>query len=425
MRFPLWLGCALAALLLLNAAAAVSVLHPPQFTAVLDPSQINPDSGAAYTARVPAGNFVFKVEGDEGSPARSTLRLFEGSTELKPAHTLHDEIRQKGGGRFSHWGEGLYFSTSDGSDPRRNGRTYSLTASGALNANLMIALAVLDLIGLAALRVVLIRRYGASVAHIVPANAAPILSPLALAALVTVAAFGIAWACGLTYRTNDDPDMRAIVEGLVTGVPSEFAFYLNVGAGLVLRALYGIAPQVSWYDFLIAGGSASGALLLLIALLRLCRMRAEAIFVALLALIVFTGLFRSLQFSAAAILLAGGAVALLASLAFRPPVSNARLRIGVAAAALAFLCGSLIRFEAAFLAAALVAPILLLWTRQRIMALRMPLVGLAIGIVLAISGKAFDVAWYRFTPGWENVQAEKRARLRVSEYLHADLVAGA
>ena len=51
----------------------------------------------------------------------------------------------------------------------------------------------------------------------------------------------------------------------------------------------------------------------------------------------------------------------------------------------------------------------------------MPLVGLAVGIVLAISGKAADVAYYRFTPGWENFQAEKSERLRVSEYLHADL----
>ena len=51
MRFPLWLGCALAALLLLNAATAVAVLRPPQIATVLDPSEMVPDSGAAYTAR--------------------------------------------------------------------------------------------------------------------------------------------------------------------------------------------------------------------------------------------------------------------------------------------------------------------------------------------------------------------------------------
>ena len=213
------------------------------------------------------------------------------------------------------------FLHPDGTDPRRNGRTYSLSVTATFNATLLVALALLDLICLAALRLVLIRRYGRSVAHIVPGNAVPVLSPLALAALVTVAAFGIAWFCGLTYRTNDDPDMRMIAEGLLARRPSEFVFYLSIIAGLVLRALYSVAPQVPWYDLLIAAGTAAGGFLLLTALLRLCRPRTEAIFVALLGLIVFTGLFRNLQFSAAANLLAGGAVALLASVAFRPPAS--------------------------------------------------------------------------------------------------------
>ena len=38
----------------------------------------------------------------------------------------------------------------------------------------------------------------------------------------------------------------------------------------------------------------------------------------------------------------------------------------------------------------------------------MPLIGLAAGIVLAVSGQAFDIAYYRFSPGWESSQAEKR-----------------
>ena len=62
-------------------------------------------------------------------PGQSTLQLYEDGKELGPAHSLHDDIRSAGGGRFSHWGNGLgngcvIFSTSDNSDPRRNGRTY-------------------------------------------------------------------------------------------------------------------------------------------------------------------------------------------------------------------------------------------------------------------------------------------------------------
>jgi hypothetical protein len=29
-------------------------------------------------------------------------------------------------GRFSHWGDGLHFSASDNSDPRTNGRSYTI-----------------------------------------------------------------------------------------------------------------------------------------------------------------------------------------------------------------------------------------------------------------------------------------------------------
>jgi hypothetical protein len=57
---------------------------------------------------------------------RSSLRLFEDGFELGPPHSLHDGIAAHGGGRFSHWGRGLMFSSSDGSDPRSSGRTYRI-----------------------------------------------------------------------------------------------------------------------------------------------------------------------------------------------------------------------------------------------------------------------------------------------------------
>jgi hypothetical protein len=41
-------------------------------------------------------------------------------------------IRNLGRGFFSHWGKQLYFSTSDNSDPRINGRNYSLKHINAL-----------------------------------------------------------------------------------------------------------------------------------------------------------------------------------------------------------------------------------------------------------------------------------------------------
>ena len=56
----------------------------------------------------------------------SLAHLFEDGVELGPPHTQHDRIRSAGGGRFSHWGNQLFFSTSDNSSPIANGRSYHL-----------------------------------------------------------------------------------------------------------------------------------------------------------------------------------------------------------------------------------------------------------------------------------------------------------
>jgi len=60
----------------------------------------------------------------------SKLRVFENGVELGPAHTQHVTIQASGGGRFSHWYSSLYFSASDNSDPRTNGRNYTWAIEG-------------------------------------------------------------------------------------------------------------------------------------------------------------------------------------------------------------------------------------------------------------------------------------------------------
>lgn len=99
----------------------------------LDPVTLAAELGAAWTTPVPeslgAGDSI-------EHPGRSALILFEGDQPLGPAHAPHDYIRQSGKGAYSHWRGGqLYFSTSDGSDPRVNGRRYrafaDITAASA------------------------------------------------------------------------------------------------------------------------------------------------------------------------------------------------------------------------------------------------------------------------------------------------------
>jgi hypothetical protein len=79
-------------------------------------------SGFAYVA--PAPSLVDRSDTPE-APKRSTAYVCEDNLALGPAHTPHGEIDTLGRGRFSHYlKNGFIFSTSDNSDPNKNGRTY-------------------------------------------------------------------------------------------------------------------------------------------------------------------------------------------------------------------------------------------------------------------------------------------------------------
>jgi len=56
----------------------------------------------------------------------SMLVLYEDGYPLTQPKCAHIDIAEKGNGRYSHWGASIIFSTSDNSDPRTNGRVYSV-----------------------------------------------------------------------------------------------------------------------------------------------------------------------------------------------------------------------------------------------------------------------------------------------------------
>jgi hypothetical protein len=86
--------------------------------------KINPEQGFCYILNMDLGEDGYK----EGN-TKSHLRVLEDGKELGPVDNKHDNIRQIGGGRFSHWARtSLYFSTSDNSDPRTNGRKYEIAS---------------------------------------------------------------------------------------------------------------------------------------------------------------------------------------------------------------------------------------------------------------------------------------------------------
>lgn len=81
---------------------------------ILSPDRVNQESGNCFIVQV----------GDQlgvGHP-----ELWEDDRMLGPGDSIHDSIREEGGGRYSIWGTNIYFSSSDNSDPRANNRCYAL-----------------------------------------------------------------------------------------------------------------------------------------------------------------------------------------------------------------------------------------------------------------------------------------------------------
>ncbi|MET3908971.1 hypothetical protein ABID59_003317 [Bradyrhizobium sp. S3.3.6] len=133
--------------LLLPATVALIIVHlglcgllwfTPEASYSIAPSQIQPEIGQAYYADTEYGTGrVYRFSSDSPeTPTASSLLVFEDGRAIGPPHSAHDDVRRKGGGRFSHWGARIIFSTTDGTDPRSNGRTYSVTASFELKPQL-------------------------------------------------------------------------------------------------------------------------------------------------------------------------------------------------------------------------------------------------------------------------------------------------
>jgi glycosyltransferase involved in cell wall biosynthesis len=78
---------------------------------------VNPDNGFCYLAPLDLGQ------------ESARFGLWEDDRRLGPGGCLHEEIRVQGQGRYSVWNGVLYFSSSDNTDPRTNGRTYVLRRS--------------------------------------------------------------------------------------------------------------------------------------------------------------------------------------------------------------------------------------------------------------------------------------------------------
>ncbi|MCX7047201.1 MAG: hypothetical protein NTX50_17145 [Candidatus Sumerlaeota bacterium] len=86
------------------------------------PGGIQPEQGFCYIAPLQLGRAA-------DNNARSFCALLENGKPLPLPRAVHADIRKSGAGRYSHWTTtSLYFSASDNSDPRANGRDYALVS---------------------------------------------------------------------------------------------------------------------------------------------------------------------------------------------------------------------------------------------------------------------------------------------------------
>lgn len=111
------------------------ILSPDAIAPLFLPTTMQIETQIELSSLVPCGGYCFMAsladsfdaEADSlGHPSRSPWLVIEDDRPLGRGHASHDAIRLLGRGRFSHWKGGVYFASSDGSDPRFNGRRYRL-----------------------------------------------------------------------------------------------------------------------------------------------------------------------------------------------------------------------------------------------------------------------------------------------------------
>src|SRR5258708_1096718 len=83
------------------------------------PTPFRHEGGDCWSAPMPA---LRRYADDESGPRRSTLTLYEDGLPLQQPHYTIGEIRGLGIGRYAHWEDRLYFSSTDNTDPTENDR---------------------------------------------------------------------------------------------------------------------------------------------------------------------------------------------------------------------------------------------------------------------------------------------------------------
>jgi hypothetical protein len=408
-------------------AAGILCLLPflltPTFHFTVASGSIKSETGNAYSAPVQIESYIFVARSDSNAnPERSKLLLYENGKILGPAHTLHDIIRQEGRGTYSHWNKQVLFSASDNSDPRSNGRAYSAEVKAGLSYVVAAPLAFIAFLSFIMLHFNLKRRYESRQnkgrLDLLTARTGPLRVNLqiALAIIVVAAAFATAYFYHPYYKTNDDYGMRSFAENM-----SAYLFQQNTLIALPLRSLYRLTSDVPWYDLELATGAIAGAFICQLAILRLCGSYRDMAFCAIAGFLFFAPIFQAPQFTASAILLAGGALLLFASVIYRPPVNRQLLLLASVAIVISFFLGALVRFHVVFLVLIIVMPVVGFFALRKLDRRSILPIGAVIcGVVFAFSAHVFEIAYYAKSQKWADIMDSNKARSIGVEYAQLD-----
>ncbi len=107
--------------------AAMTALVP-HLQVPVDVSRINLDEGNAFTfAPGRRSHWPYVIPSHPDFPlSPGDVRVTEDGKPIGTLEPLHSTIRQLGNGLFNFWQGTIWFSTSDNTDPRTNGRSYTV-----------------------------------------------------------------------------------------------------------------------------------------------------------------------------------------------------------------------------------------------------------------------------------------------------------
>lgn len=258
---------------------------------------------------------------------------------------------------------------------------------------------------------------------LVPGNSSRESSRNGLALLIVAGLVGIAWiAFDPFYQTNDDVALRLLLEGRLEpgSGPQNHLMFMSALPGSALSTAYRWFPNVPFYDLLLLAGTVAGSWALLQVLTRAAGFGVYSFF----ALVLFSTEFLlpfsvAVQFTMVAMLLVGSGI-LLALDSLLPIAARGVSRRGPVAGAILLLCGFLIRFEAAGLAALtslLLFPISVTGSFRHLRTglFKFSLV-LCFVIVLAAVAEYFNLFLYAATPGWHDFYQYNAARALLTEW---------